>query len=174
MSIVIFYSDIHPNFIVTIKFITVFATLISAYTIYLSIDNQQFTIVNTGLNYFNVVFNNINTLTLNYFKDNKKMIYYYNELFLGISDYKESDRDIFSERLYTFQLLSHLDSVINYIDSYKVMNQNNFQVKVTEDKLVLMLKMFFKSKIFVEHWNEFKNNFALDWTKKYVIMATKY
>ena len=96
------------------------------------------------------------------------MQYYYDELFYNTSNYKETDRNIALEKIISNQILSGIDSLINYIDSYKISHGENFQLTIMQTKLNRILTQFMKSKIFIENWNKFKNSFALDWTKTYI------
>ena len=173
ISIIIIFVNISPNIINAIKFIGIIGIIITAYSIYMNIDNQIITNINSGINYFNTIFNTIDNTTLNFFDSHHNMKYYYNNLYFNIDDYKESDRNIYLERLYTSKILANIDYLINYIDSYKIIDQYNFQVKVTEEKLVILIKQLFKSKIFTEHWNEYKDKFALNWTKRYIEYSIK-
>jgi hypothetical protein len=95
------------------------------------------------------------------------MKYYYDELFNGIIHKDETIRDYNLEEIISNNLLTNIDSLINYIDAYKLSNGTNFQLEIMEDKLKILLEQFIKSPIFVNNWNRFKNILALSWTKTY-------
>jgi hypothetical protein len=160
----------NQNFNITLNTFSALATLIFAYTIYTSFTDRTISNISNGLNLFNTLFGNIQTLTSNFFVNHPNMKYYYNELYLNTSDYKESDRDKYLEQIYSFEILYDIDAIINYIDSYKLLEQNHFQIKIAEEKIVILIKKLFTSKIFIENWNLYKDTYALEWTKKYIDM----
>ena len=54
------------------------------------------------------------------------------------------------------------------------MNKSSFQLIIAEEKLKKLLNLFFKSKIFLEHWDHFRNKLALKWTKDYIDLYVDY
>jgi hypothetical protein len=98
------------------------------------------------------------------------MKYYYDELFNDITNTDETIRDFNYEQILTNNILINIDSLINYIDSFKITSETNFQITIMEKKLKNLLKSFLKSKIFYQNWLKYKDNFALQWTIDYIDM----
>jgi NhaP-type Na+/H+ and K+/H+ antiporter len=96
------------------------------------------------------------------------MNYYYDELYNDKINIDNSIRNINIEQIITNNILINIDALINYINSFKITNGTNFQLKIMESKLLKILRQYMKSKIFVENWNKFKESIALDWTKQYI------
>ena len=142
--------------------------LLTIYTIYIQNINDYFNTINTGIGYFNDLFDSLNSNVVTYFNNNDKLYYYYDELYNNISTYEEKDRNKYAEMIITNQILANIDSIVNYIDSFKKLKINNFQLVIAQEKLDKLVKQFMKSKIFNEHWKKFKTNFALNWTKDYI------
>jgi hypothetical protein len=145
-----------------------FSILLTVYSLYNQSVNTYVGTVNTQINYYNGLVQGINDKIATFFATNKNMHYYYDELFYNISNYKETDRNIALEKIISNQILSGIDSLINYIDSYKKVNINNFQLNLAEEKIKKLLGLFMKSKIFFEHWKQFRKTLALNWTKDYI------
>jgi hypothetical protein len=144
------------------------AFITSIISIYIQIRNQSANLITTQINYFNTIIDAINLNIYDYFTKNSSMQYYYNELYYNISDYNENTRNKYLEKIISMKILSNIDSVINYIDSFRIINGESFQIVIAEEKLLNLLKLFFKSKIFIEHWTFFKENIALQWTVDYI------
>jgi hypothetical protein len=155
-----------------------FKTLISIYgslglilTIYSIYNTSKVNYVNTinnELTYLNQLFQNITQVTSTFFLNNKNMNYYYDELFNDKINSNNSIRDINLEQILTNNILINIDALVNYIDSFKITNGSNFQLKIMEEKLLKLLAQFMKSKIFVENWKKFRKSLALKWTKNYI------
>ena len=144
------------------------AFILSIISIYIQLNNQNINMSVNEVNYFNNIIDTINLNIYNYFNSNKNMEYYYLELYYNSSNYTESNRNKYLEKLISNKILSDIDSIINYIDSFKILHPNSFQILVAEEKIINLLKLFFKSKIFKENWIFFKENIALEWTKEYI------
>jgi len=142
--------------------------ILTIYSIYKSIEVNYFNIINTQLNSLNTLLQNITNITSRFFGSNPSMKYYYDELFNNIPNQNETIRNKYLEELFSNDILINIDSLINYIDSYKISHGENFQLTIMQTKLNRILTQFMKSKIFIENWNKFKNSFALDWTKTYI------
>jgi hypothetical protein len=145
-----------------------FGLLLTIYSLYIQMENNNLNLINNEISYFNSINDNINKTITSFFLSNKEMQYYYEELFNDESNYKQTDRNINLERMITYQILTNIDLLINYIDSFKKMNIQNFQLDIAEQKLIKTIKIFTKSKIFIEHWETFKDKYALSWTKDYI------
>jgi len=143
-------------------------TFVTVYSIYLSNKISYANVINTELDSLNPLFQNITQDISSFFIANTNMNYYYDELFNGKINQDESIRHIILEQIITNNILTTIDSIINYIDSYKIAHGTNFQLKMMETKLKKLLEKLFKSPIFVENWNNFKNIFALEWTKIFI------
>jgi hypothetical protein len=96
------------------------------------------------------------------------MKYYYDELYNNKINLDDSIRDINLEQILTNNILINVDALVNYIDSFKITNGSNFQLKIMEEKLLKLLTQFMKSKIFVKNWEKFRDTLALKWTKNYI------
>ena len=143
-------------------------TFVTVYSIYLSNKISYANVINTELDSLNPLFQNITQDISSFFIANTNMNYYYDELFNGKINQDESIRHIILEQIITNNILITIDSIINYIDSYKIAHGTNFQLKMMETKLKKLLEKLLKSPIFVENWNNFKNIFALEWTKIFI------
>jgi hypothetical protein len=141
---------------------------------YISLNYQYFETIRTQVNTYNLMFDELNTSIYDYFTTNQKLKYYYDELYYQQSNYTDADRNKLLEQIITGKILSHVDSFINYIDSFKKINKTNFQIFITEEKLKKLLNLFFKSKIFLENWSYFKKNLSLKWTVDYVDLYIDY
>jgi len=148
-----------------------FITIIN---MYISLNYQYFETIRTQVNTYNLMFDELNTSIYDYFTTNQKLKYYYDELYYQQSNYTDADRNKLLEQIITGKILSHVDSFINYIDSFKKINKTNFQIFITEEKLKKLLNLFFKSKIFLENWSYFKKNLSLKWTVDYVDLYIDY
>lgn len=165
-----FKYDVKQNkdFTGLLKTYASFSILLTVYSLYNQSINTHISIVNTQINYYNGLVQGINDKIATFFSNNKNMNYYYDELFYNISNYKETDRNINLEKIISIQILSGIDSLINYIDSYKKVSIDNFQLVLAEEKIKKILGLFIKSKIFYENWKQFRKTLALDWTKDYI------
>jgi hypothetical protein len=158
----------NQNFQTLVSFYGSLGIILTVYSIYIQNINDYFNTINTGIGYFNQLFESLNSNVVNYFNNNDKLYYYYDELYNNNSNYQEKDRNKMAEMIITNQILTNIDSIVNYIDSFKKLNINNFQLIIAQEKLDKLVKKFMKSKIFKEHWKNFKTNFALNWTKDYI------
>ncbi len=161
----------NPNFQTLLSFYGSLGIILTIINMYNQQKTNYFSIVNTEINYFNNIYSNINNNITNFFLTHKELAYFYNELYNGVSNYKESDRNIMLEKIICNQILFGIDSLINYIDSFKLVD-NSFQLKIAEEKLLKTIKKFWKSRIFVQHWKEFSKDLALKWTNDYIDMNT--
>ena len=141
---------------------------LSIYNMYISSKNTYANTVSGQLSYLNQLFQNISQTISSFFITNKNMKYFFDEIFNDKINTDESIRDINLEQIFTNNILTNVDSLINYIDSFKLVNGTNFQLKIMEEKLEKLLNQLMKSKIFVENWNKFKTTLALKWTKNYI------
>lgn len=173
-AILIFYISMnlelgnnkHLN--ITFNSFAAIGTIIVGYTLYSNFMDRKISNITNGINLFNNLFGNMKSFTTNFFETHENMKYYYDELYLNISDYKESDRNKYLENIYSFEILHDIDSIINYIDSYKLLEQNNFEIKIAEEKIIILIRQLFNSKIFTEYWHIYKSKYALGWTKTYI------
>lgn len=159
------------NIIQMYSSLSIFLTVYSLYSQYVNREQDR---INSEINYVNGIFETIHDKIMSFFVANQSMKYYYNELYHGESKYIESDRNILLENLITYRILYSIDALINYIDSYKRINIDNFQLDIATNKIKKLLQMFLKSKIFVEHWKNFSKDIALKWTKNYVDFNFSY
>ena len=95
------------------------------------------------------------------------MLYYYNDLF-DDDNINFPNRHIEMEKMFTYKLLSNIDSLINYINTLKYANGSSDALTLCETKLKTILRIFFKSNIFITHWSTFSRDFALTWTSDYI------
>lgn len=142
--------------------------LLSIYNTYNTSRLNLASTVNNQLNYLNQLFQNITQTTSSFFITNKNMRYYYEELFNNKINLDDSIRDKNLEQILSNNIFINIDSLVNYIDSFKILNGSNFQLKIMEEKLKKLLSQFIKSKIFVENWKKFRTSLALQWTKNYI------
>lgn len=140
---------------------------ISFYSAYLQTNNYRESQLQLELNNFNNLFNTFFDGIVELFIHNPSVNYYYNELFTNVSKYQESERDIILEKKISVLIFSNMENVINFVDLY---SNNKVVVGQTEEKLLKILSVFFKSKIFLENWNVYKDLFANDWTIQYINM----
>jgi len=145
-------------------------SVMSVFNIYKTAKIQYITTVNSQITYLNQLFQNITQSISSFFTNNKQMRYYYDELFNNITNTDDSIRDYNYEQIITNNILINIDSLINYIDSFKITSDTNFQIIIMERKLKNLIKSFFKSKIFYQNWLKFKTHFALQWTIDYIEM----
>jgi hypothetical protein len=141
---------------------------LTMYNMYIASKNTYANTVSGQLSYLNQLFQNISQTISSFFITNKNMKYFFDEIFNDKINTDESIRDINLEQIFTNNILTNVDSLINYIDSFKLVNGTNFQLKIMEEKLEKLLNQLMRSKIFVENWNKFKTTLALKWTKNYI------
>jgi hypothetical protein len=158
------------NFVALINIYIALCTVVTIYSIYLSTKINYANVINTQLSNINPLFENITEYISQFFTSNTNMNYYYNELFNGMTNKDESIRNIILEEIISNNILIKIDAIINYIDSYKISNGTNFQLIIMEKKLSKLLDKLMKSNIFIENWNKFKDVFALEWTKTYILI----
>jgi hypothetical protein len=146
------------------------ATIImTVYSVYL----QQVTFRETSrfnqLNNFDNDFKALFDDTLQFFIDNPKMNYYYEELFYNKTIYEEEDRDKSLETQYTLIILSRVSNIIYsfYVYGNKFLEKNE-RIELSEVTLKNILDSFFGSKIFVENWEKYKKGLATPVTKQYI------
>jgi hypothetical protein len=156
------------------KFYSSLLFFLTIINMYITINYQYFDTIRTQVNTYNSMFDELNTSIYDYFTANLSLKYYYDELYFGKSDYKDSDRNKLLEQIITGKILSQVDSFINYIDSFKKINKNTFQIFLTEEKLKKLLNLFFKSNIFLENWIFYKKNLSLKWTIDYIDLYIDY
>lgn len=142
--------------------------IFTVYNIYLTNKSNFYNNINNELNSLNFLLNKITENISNFFINNTNMKYYYDEIINNIGNQDENIRDIDLEEIITNNILVNIDSLINYLDAFKKMNGNNFQLIIIENKLNKILNQFLKSKIFIQNWNKYKKIFALDLTKSYI------
>ena len=147
---------------------------LTVYSLYIQMVNRYQDKIDREISYFNQMIETINDKILSFFTSYQFMRYYYNELYYNVSEYEETDRNRLYESAITYRLLSSIDSIINYIDSYKRLNIKSFQLTNVNSKLKKLLTKFFKSKIFVEHWEKYSSDLALKWTSDYVHINIDY
>lgn len=158
------------NFITLINIYIGCCTFITIYSILLNNKINYANIINNQLSNITPLFQNITENISNFFTTNPSMNYYYNELFNGINNEDETIRNIILEEVISNNILIYIDTIINYIDSYKISNGTNFQLRIMETKLSKLLDKLLSSKIFTENWYKFKKILALDWTKTYMLI----
>jgi hypothetical protein len=164
----------NEKFKTLISFYASLSIFISVYSLYIQINNTNLNRISSDVVYINNVLSDIDNNIYNFFSKNEKMKYYYSELYNGISDYKEEDRNIQLEKLISFKILSSSETLINYIDALKTANGITSELTIAEIKLKKILAMFIKSKIFVENWKNYSKNIAMDWTKDYFDLYFEY
>jgi hypothetical protein len=142
--------------------------LLTIYSLYNTSKVNYANTVNNQLSYLNQLFQNITQSISTFFLNNKQMKYYYDELYNDKINIDETIRDTNLEQILSNNILINIDALVNYIDSFKITNGVNFQLKIMEEKLLKLLTQFMKSKIFVENWKKFKKSLALNWTKNYI------
>ena len=157
----------NDKFKTLITFYGSLSIFISVYSLFMQIKQTALNRISSDVVYVNKVFSDIDSDIYNFFSKTNKMNYYYNELYNGVSDYKEEDRDISLEKLISFKILSNVDTLINYMDALKTANALSNELTVAEMKIKKLIGMFLKSKIFVQNWKEYSKNIAMDWTKDY-------
>lgn len=140
---------------------------ISMYSVHIQTNNYRDSQAQIEINNFNNLFANFFDSISQLFISNPSLNYYYNELYHNISKYEESDRNITLEKEISTIILSKMENIINFIDLF---NNNINMIGQIEQKLLKILKIFFKSKIFLENWNMYKDTFAIDWTIQYINM----
>jgi len=140
---------------------------ISMYSVYIQTNSYRESQIQLETNNFNNLFNSFFDSVVELFISNPTLNYYYNELFTGISKYQDSDRNIILEEEISTIIFSKMENIINFIDLYTT---NINVIAQTEQKLLKILKVFFKSKIFLENWTKYQNKFATDWTVQYINM----
>lgn len=145
--------------------LSIFMTI---YTFATQLNQNALNRLSSDVVYVNQVFSNIDNDIFNFFQKNDKLMYYYDELYGFPHKYEEKDRNKSLEKLISKRLCTHIDILINYIDSLKVMNGSSSGVIDAEEKLKKVLKLFLGSKIFVENWKEYSTQIALDWTNDYI------
>lgn len=160
----------NPNFVTLTNIYIALCTIVTIYSIYLTNKINHSNVINNQLSDILPLFQNIAENINQFFVSNVSMRYYYNELLNGIHNQDENVRDIILEEIITNNILINIDAIINYIDSYKISNGTSFELKIMEKKLLKLLDQFMKSKIFIENWNKFKEVFALDWTKTFILI----
>ena len=164
----------NEQFKTLISFYASLSIFISIYSLYIQINNTKLNRISNDVVYINKVLSDIDIDIYNFFSKNEKMNYYYYELYNGISDYKEEDRNIQLEKLVSFKILSSSETLINYIDALKTANGITSELTIAEIKLKKLLAMFIKSKIFVENWKIYSKKIAMDWTKDYFDLYFEY
>ena len=135
----------NDNIKTLISFYGSLSIFISTYSLYMSINNNKLNRITSDVVYINNVFSNMDNDISNFFSKNTKMVYYYNELFNNISDYKEKDRDINLEKLISFNIISSIETLINYIDALKSANGLTYELDIAEVKLKKRINIFLKS-----------------------------
>jgi hypothetical protein len=133
----------------------------------LKINQSKLNRISNDIIYVNKVFSDIDNDIYSFFENNNDMIYYYNELYNGESKYNEKDRNLKSEKIISYKILSNSETIINYIDLLNTANGETSQLKIAELKLKKLLSQFLKSKIFNEYWKEYRETIAMNWTKDY-------
>jgi hypothetical protein len=164
----------NDKFKTLVSFYASLSIFISVYSLYLQINNTKLNRISSDVVYINKVLSDIDNDIYNFFSKNEKMNYYYNELYNGITDYKEEDRNIQLEKLISFKILSNSETLINYIDALKYASGITSELNIAEIKLKKILNMFIKSKIFVENWKNYSKKIAMDWTKDYFDLYFEY
>lgn len=164
----------NDKFKTLISFYGSLTIFISTYSLYMTINNNRLNRLSSDVVYINKVFSDMDNDIYNFFSKNDKMNYYYKELYENISNYKEEDRNILLEKLISFKILSNFETLINYIDALKSGNGNLNELEIAEIRLKKILKIFLKSKIFVENWKQFSKEIAMDWTKDYFDLYFEY
>lgn len=147
-----------------------FSILLGFYNAYSTTLVQETTVINNQILYLNQLFQNITQSISSFFTTNREMKYYYDELLNDIENTDNTIRNYNLEQIITNSILINIDGLINYIDSFKITTGSTVQIKVMEEKLLKLLKKFFKSKIFNQNWVHFKKNLALRWTIDYIYM----
>jgi len=164
----------NDKFKTLISFYGSLSIFISAYSLYMAINNNRLNRLSGDVVYINKVFSDMDNDIYNFFSKNDKMSYYHNELYYSISNYKEEDRNIQLEKLISFKILSSIETLINYIDALKSENAMVNELDIAEIRLKNILKIFLKSKIFVENWKQYSKEIAMDWTKDYFDLYFEY
>ena len=160
----------NKNFVTLTNIYIGLCTFVTIYSILLTNKINYTNVINNQLSNITPLFQNITENISSFFILNPTMNYYYNELFNGVKNEDESIRNLILEEVLTNNILINIDAIINYIDSYKISNGSNFQLKIMETKLSKLLDKLMKSHIFTENWYKFKNILALDWTKTYMLI----
>ena len=169
INILYFGLNIEQNdkFKTLISFYGSLSIFISMNSLLLQINQSKLNRISNDIIYVNKVFSDIDNDIYSFFENNNDMIYYYNELYNGESKYNEKDRNLKSEKIISYKILSNSETIINYIDLLNIANGETSQLKIAELKLKKLLSQFLKSKIFNEYWKEYRETIAMNWTKDY-------
>jgi len=169
INILYFGLNIEQNdkFKTLISFYGSLSIFISMNSLLLQINQSKLNRISNDIIYVNKVFSDIDNDIYSFFENNNDMIYYYNELYNGESKYNEKDRNLKSEKIISYKILSNSETIINYIDLLNTANGETSQLKIAELKLKKLLSQFLKSKIFNEYWKEYRETIAMNWTKDY-------
>lgn len=176
INIAYFFLNIELNdkFKTLISFYGSLSVFISIYSLYLSINNNKLNRISNDIVYINKIFSDIDNDIYIFFKNNDGIKYYYNELYSGISNYTEENRNTQLETLISYKILSNAETLINYIDTLKSANGMTSELNIAEIKLKNLLNLFLKSKIFIQNWKEYSNKIAMGWTKDYFDLYFEY
>ena len=164
----------NDKFKTLVSFYGSLSIFISTYSLFIAINNNKLNRISSDVVYINKIFSDIDNDIYNFFSKNDKMSYYYKELYNNISEYKEDDRNIQLEKIISFKILSNAETLINYIDSLKSVNNISNDLEIGEIKLKKLLDIFLKSKIFVQYWKEYSKTIAMNWTKDYFDLYFEY
>lgn len=176
VNIAYFMLNIGKNdkFKTLISFYGSLSIFISVYSLNMQINQSTLNRISSDTVYINKIFTDIDSDIYGFFSKNDKLSYYYDELYDKKTEYKKEDRNIPLEKLISFKILSNVETLINYIDALKTANGMSNQLTIAENKLKKLLILFLKSPIFVEHWKEYKNTIAMNWTMDYFDLYFEY
>ena len=164
----------NDKFKTLISFYGSLSIFISVYSLNLQINQSTLNRISSDTVYINKIFTDIDGDIYNFFSKNDKLSYYHNELYDKKTEYKNEDRNVPLEKLISFKILSNVETLINYIDALKTSNGMTKQLIIAENKLKKLLNMFLKSSIFIEHWKEYRNTIAMEWTIDYFDLYFEY
>jgi hypothetical protein len=168
--IIVWNSNLHkdPRFTTLLSLLTALTILFTSFAIIIQLYVFHAQQVVSEIKIYDEMFNDLFNNSIRYFDHNPKMNYLYNEIFKPINyNYKPPTKRYYSEEQQIIRLiLQDLSALVYYLQNDKSISQTN--VSEIEYKINIFIKDLVSSPIFVENYNNIKNDMMAPTLKEYI------
>ena len=170
IALLVWNSDLHKSlkYQQFLQFLIAITILFTSFAIIIQLYTFNVTQLDSEVQIYESMFNDLIGDTLNYFENNPKMNYYYNSMFSPLY-YKPNNvkkRYYPEEQQITHYMLQKLSSIVYYLQTEKTLD-NRTKVDI-ETKIELFFKNVINSPIFMENYNNIKNRLFSESIKNYL------
>ncbi len=168
--IIVWNSNLHkdPRFATLLSLITALTILFTSFAIIIQLYTfhaQQF---DSEVQIYDTMFTNLFHDSINYFENNTKMNYYYNEIFRPLNyTYKPPNKRYYTEeQQLTRIILQDLAALIYYLQNDKTISQTD--ISQVQYKINMFITYLIRSPVFIENYKHLKETLLSPTLRDYI------